>query len=184
MAQYGYQGGYVPSSGYSQPAQYQTMGGVGSSPEYSPAGLYSTGGTHQNPLQNQGPSYPSGVPGAVDYNSSHMQIDSNSPAPSSGTGTISNATSGYQSNTTGFSGMTQIQNQPGFPSGPGSKGHSISPSPANAKQNVSDDDLPEFRWWIPSEGISRPVISREIQHYLGADALVKPGTGRGKDEVS
>jgi hypothetical protein len=119
-----------------------------------------------------------------------MQIDSNSPAPSSGTGTISNATSGYQSNTTGFSGMTQIQNQPGFPTAPGSKGHSMSPSPANAKHNVSDDDdlserrVPEYRWWIKSDGISRIVISREIQHYLGPEALVKPGPGRGMDEVS
>jgi hypothetical protein len=53
----------------------------------------------------------------------------------------------------------------------------------NAVQNEGNL-LPEYRWWIRSEGISRAVISREIQRYLGPDALVKPGTGRGRDEVS
>lgn len=33
------------------------------------------------------------------------------------------------------------------------------------------------RWWIPSEGIARVVISADIQRYLGQDAVVKPGDG-------
>jgi hypothetical protein len=42
---------------------------------------------------------------------------------------------------------------------------------------------PNYRWWVPAEGISRAVITAEIQRYLGHDALVRPGPGKGEDEV-
>ncbi|KIW04670.1 hypothetical protein, variant 1 [Verruconis gallopava] len=37
---------------------------------------------------------------------------------------------------------------------------------------------PNFRWWIPEDGIRRDVIQADIQRYLGPDAMVKPGEGR------
>ena len=42
---------------------------------------------------------------------------------------------------------------------------------------------PNYRWWIPAEGISREVIAADIQRYLGPDALIKPGDGVGENEV-
>jgi hypothetical protein len=42
---------------------------------------------------------------------------------------------------------------------------------------------PNYRWWIPAEGISRTVITAEIQRFLGPDALVKPGPGKEENEV-
>lgn len=42
---------------------------------------------------------------------------------------------------------------------------------------------PNFRWWIPENGIRRDVIQADIQRYLGPDALVKPGEGRDEDRV-
>ncbi|KAF1988746.1 hypothetical protein K402DRAFT_411291 [Aulographum hederae CBS 113979] len=35
------------------------------------------------------------------------------------------------------------------------------------------------QWWQPKEGISREVITADIQRYLGPDALVKPGKENG-----
>jgi len=43
---------------------------------------------------------------------------------------------------------------------------------------------PNYRWWIPEDGIRRDVIQADIQRYLGPDALVKPGDGTGQDKVS
>lgn len=43
---------------------------------------------------------------------------------------------------------------------------------------------PEYKWFIPGEGISREVIQADICRYLGNDALVKPGYGTGEHEVS
>jgi hypothetical protein len=34
---------------------------------------------------------------------------------------------------------------------------------------------PNYRCWIPGDGIRRDVIQADIQRYLGPDALVKPG---------
>lgn len=42
---------------------------------------------------------------------------------------------------------------------------------------------PNWRWWIPSEGISREVIQADIQRYLGNEAVVRPGNGQGINEV-
>jgi hypothetical protein len=42
---------------------------------------------------------------------------------------------------------------------------------------------PGYRWWVPAEGISRQVITADIQHYLGYDALVKPGPGVERNKV-
>jgi hypothetical protein len=42
---------------------------------------------------------------------------------------------------------------------------------------------PNWRWWIPSEGISREVIQADIQRYLGNEAVVRPGQGTGENEV-
>jgi hypothetical protein len=41
--------------------------------------------------------------------------------------------------------------------------------------SVSTFPNPEFRWWVPADGIRRDVISADIQLYLGGDALVRPG---------
>lgn len=43
---------------------------------------------------------------------------------------------------------------------------------------------PNFRWWIPADGIRRDVITADIQRYLGSEAVVKPGEGRDADRVS
>lgn len=40
---------------------------------------------------------------------------------------------------------------------------------------------PNFRWWIPAEGIRRDVIQADIQRYLGPEALVRTGEGRDAD---
>lgn len=42
---------------------------------------------------------------------------------------------------------------------------------------------PQYRWWVPGTGINRSVITSEIQQYLGADALVRPGKGNGEHQV-
>ena len=42
---------------------------------------------------------------------------------------------------------------------------------------------PNYRWWIPSDGIRRDVIQADIQRYLGPEALVRPGEGRDADRV-
>lgn len=42
---------------------------------------------------------------------------------------------------------------------------------------------PNFRWWIPAEGIRRDVIQADIQRYLGPEALVRTGEGRDADRV-
>jgi hypothetical protein len=42
---------------------------------------------------------------------------------------------------------------------------------------------PNYRWWIPGDGIRRDVIQADIQRYLGQDALVKPGVGTGENAV-
>lgn len=36
-------------------------------------------------------------------------------------------------------------------------------------------NIPLRLWWISGEGISRQVISADIQRYLGNDATVRPG---------
>ncbi|KAH7405701.1 hypothetical protein DE146DRAFT_649443 [Phaeosphaeria sp. MPI-PUGE-AT-0046c] len=36
------------------------------------------------------------------------------------------------------------------------------------------------QWFIPADGISRAVISADIQRYLGPDAMVRPGSGTGE----
>jgi hypothetical protein len=36
-------------------------------------------------------------------------------------------------------------------------------------------NAPNYRWWVPGEGIRRDVIQADVQRYLGPDALVKPG---------
>ncbi|KAF2397983.1 hypothetical protein EJ06DRAFT_118365 [Trichodelitschia bisporula] len=35
---------------------------------------------------------------------------------------------------------------------------------------------PNYRWWIPAEGIHRQVIQADIQRYLGPEACMRPGT--------
>lgn len=42
---------------------------------------------------------------------------------------------------------------------------------------------PNYRWWIPEQGIRREVITADIQRYLGPDALVRPGEGSGQYAV-
>ncbi|KAF2418489.1 hypothetical protein EJ08DRAFT_703076 [Tothia fuscella] len=37
---------------------------------------------------------------------------------------------------------------------------------------------PNYRWFIPAEGIRRDVIEAHIELYLGPDALVKPGNNQ------
>jgi hypothetical protein len=172
MAHYGFQGGYPPNSTYSQPSPYQPTAGVVSSPEYTTTG-YPSSAAQQNTT------YGPGVHNNGVDPSNYMNID-NSPSPS----TVSNATSGYQSNTSGYQVPGALPNVAGYPGVPTVKGHSISPPPISGNNsNAMDTDFPNFRWWIPSEGISRTVIHREIQHYLGSDALQRPGVGKGKDEV-
>lgn len=42
---------------------------------------------------------------------------------------------------------------------------------------------PNWRWWIPADGISREVIQADIQRYLGPEAVVRPGGGTGENAV-
>jgi hypothetical protein len=42
---------------------------------------------------------------------------------------------------------------------------------------------PNYRWWIPAEGIRRDVIQADIQRYLGPEAVVRPGEGRDENRV-
>jgi hypothetical protein len=165
MANYGgpyQQGGFQPSA-YPQNPQYgNTTGGVNSSAEYSPpAGFATAGQMNQAPGGYNHPNQGTGH--HVD-----SAYDSMSPsAPSSGT--LSNATPGYSQ------GIGHGHAQNSYPGGvpPGLHGHSMSPSPAND----------EYKWWIPSEGISRNTLYNEIQFHLGRDALYRLGTGRGDNDV-
>jgi len=44
-------------------------------------------------------------------------------------------------------------------------------------------DGPNYRQWIPADGIREDVIQADIQRYLGPDALVKPGLETGENAV-
>jgi hypothetical protein len=74
--------------------------------------------------------------------------------------------------------------------------HTLTMRPAHDSRRYGDRDPPErgygqagyapepargqtpnWRWWIPAEGISRDVIQADIQRYLGPEALVRPGEG-------
>lgn len=162
MANYGgpYQQGGFPPSGYPPNAQYaNAAGGVNSSAEYSPPVGYTTAGQMN---QGQGGyNHPNQGPGIH----SDSAYDSQSPAPSSGT--LANAVPGYPHGHVG-----PAQNAYGHPAG--LHGHSMSPSPAN-------DD---YKWWIPSDGISRHTMLKEIQFHLGNNAVYRQGPGRGENDVS
>jgi len=61
-------------------------------------------------------------------------------------------------------------------------GGGYDPDPGGYRQAnyVSDArGTPNWRWWIPAEGIARDVIQADIQRYLGPEALVRPGDGVG-----
>ena len=47
----------------------------------------------------------------------------------------------------------------------------------------SSSSGPNWRWWIPADNIRRDVIQADIQRYLGAEALVRPGEGTGREAV-
>jgi hypothetical protein len=66
--------------------------------------------------------------------------------------------------------------------GRGSGGHGGSHSERHSDRQ-SAQNPPNFRWWIPADGIRRDVIQADIQRYLGPDALVRPGAGRDSDAV-
>lgn len=160
MAHPGYAGGYVPTSGYPQQHQFANSNpGIAPGRDYSPLNDYTIAGA---PVGNSG------------Y-SGHS--DSTSPAPSGNS--MINSSSSFQNNIPGY------PNHPAYPSGnhgnsTGSystiKGSSMSPSPSGDAQPV------EYKWWIPSEGISRTVMQKNIQHFLGPEAVSKVGSGRGEDE--
>jgi hypothetical protein len=44
-------------------------------------------------------------------------------------------------------------------------------------------DNPNWRFWVSSEGISRRIIQENISAFLGANARVMPGPGKGDDLV-
>lgn len=56
------------------------------------------------------------------------------------------------------------------------------PLPHIFQSLIMSSALRRNRWWIPSEGIARVVISADIQRYLGPDAVVKPGDGIDNNE--
>jgi hypothetical protein len=166
MAQYGYPGGYVPNTGYSQAGQYPTAAGIASNVDYTHGGTYAPGGVLPG---NNGYSGISGAGVSQHDNPSNPNSDSMTPDPSSGT--LTNASPGPV-----YSGTGQTQGPHGYAGNMANPVIGNSPSPANeAKLN--------FRWWIPSEGISRAVLQKNIQHWLGRDAVARPGPGRGNDEV-
>lgn len=52
-----------------------------------------------------------------------------------------------------------------------------------SNRNYPPSSGPNFRWWIPADGIRRDVIQADIQRYLGPEAVVRPGEGRDADRV-
>ena len=57
-------------------------------------------------------------------------------------------------------------------------------STSDQKYNTLREAGPNWRWWIPAEGIAREVIQADISRYLGPDAIVRPGGGTGENEAS
>jgi hypothetical protein len=167
MAQYGYPSGYAPNTGYSQAGQYQTAAGIAPNTEYGHGGGYATGGAISGNNNYSGITG-SGLP--QHDNNSYPNSDSMTPDPSSGT--LTNATPAA------YPGAGQPQNPHGYP-----PGTMTNPVIGNSPSPTVESTLPNFRWWIPSEGISRAVLQKNIQHWLGRDAVARPGNGRGKDEV-
>jgi hypothetical protein len=64
-----------------------------------------------------------------------------------------------------------------------SKANEAVDKPSDERPDSSDINKPNYRWWVPAEGIGRHVIQDEIRRYLGPDALVKPGQGMGENMV-
>lgn len=68
-------------------------------------------------------------------------------------------------------------------------GHQIQQYSQSAQTKVATkipthDGVPNWRWWIPAEGISREVIQADIKLYIGPHAQVRPGAGIEQFEVS
>jgi hypothetical protein len=54
--------------------------------------------------------------------------------------------------------------------------HRSRPTQSSAEPSPDVEGDESFRWWIPAEGISRVVLNRHIQRFLGQDAVCKPAS--------
>jgi hypothetical protein len=49
------------------------------------------------------------------------------------------------------------------------------PPEYDSRQYPPPTEGPNYRWFVPSEGIRRDVIQADLQRYLGNDAVMKVG---------